>query len=255
VQFNNNSKLFHEEKWIILPTIPSTNTYAKELLSNSEPVLNGTVIMAVEQSSGRGQKNNSWISEPGKNLTFSIILDTAFLPLHQQFSLNQTVSLGILDFLQKGYQVPAFIKWPNDLYIEDRKIGGILIENIIIGNRHKHSVIGIGLNINQKTFPKNLDRATSLCLFTDQALDLRVCLKQILISIENRLDQLISTQSFLLEEDYQSHLLGKGQLRYFRHHDRIFQGTITGVNRQGELKILIQGKEEFFGLNELFFIF
>ena len=255
MQFTNNSKLFDEEKWMILPTIPSTNTFAKELLSNSEPVLNGTVIMAVDQSSGRGQKNNVWISEPGKNLTFTIILDTSFLPVNQQFALNQTISLGILDFLQIDHALPAELKWPNDLYIVEKKIGGILIENLILGNRHKHSIIGIGLNINQMHFSSLASRPTSLALEKGKEFDLRQSLKCILDRIEIRLNQLQSTESFFIQEDYQKNLFGLGQLRYFRHHDEIFQGTIRGVTLTGELRILSQGIERIFNLQELFFIF
>lgn len=255
MQFTNNSKLFGEEKWMILPTIPSTNTFSKEILSNSTPVSNGTVIMAVEQSSGRGQKNNSWISEPGKNLTISIILETGFLPLSQQFSLNKTISLGILDFLNNEHKISGFVKWPNDIYIGEKKIGGILIENLITGNRHKHSIIGIGLNINQSYFPESLQRATSLILEIKEETDLKNNLRKLLHWIESRMNQLSSSQSFFLNEDYQKNLLGLGQLRYFRFHDQIFQGTIRGVNSMGELRIFTQGEERAFGLHELFYIF
>ncbi len=255
MQFNNKSKLFSEENWIILPTISSTNTYAKELITKSKPLVDGTVIMAVEQTAGRGQKNNSWLSEPGKNLTFSIILDTSFLPLSRQFQINQTVCLGLFDYINTQNIHSCFIKWPNDLYIGEKKIAGILIENLITGDRHKHSIIGIGMNINQKEFPYSLNRATSLSIATKRDYDLKNTLKEILEKISGRIDQLRSTRAFFLDEDFQKNLLGIRQLRYYRHNDRIFQGIITGTNSKGELKIQVAGMEEEFGLNELFFIF
>ncbi len=271
MQFNKNFNLFKEENWIILPVVSSTNSYCKELLAKSTPVLNGSVIMAVEQTHGRGQKKNVWESAPGKNLTFSIILDTGFLPLSKQFQLNQTVCLGILDLLQSYPLSNLSIKWPNDLFVGDKKMGGILIENSISGGRHKHSVIGIGLNINQTHFSGKAGNATSLLLemqhevslnsSTIQAdtpkeeFDLLPILKTLLEKIRIRLEMLVTPHFVFLEEDFQRNLFGLGQLRYFRHRDRIFQGTILGVNAIGELKILSDGIEEIFGLHELFFIF
>jgi len=255
VQFTNNSKLFDEEKWMILSTISSTNTFAKELLSKNEPVLDGTVIMAEEQTAGRGQKSNTWLSEPGKNLTFSIILDTAFLPINRQFLLNQSISLGILDALESGFGLSTWIKWPNDIYFGDYKIGGILIENLIMGNKHKNSIIGIGLNINQKQFPAELHRASSLTLLTGKEFSIKEVLKTVLSGILQRLIQLESQDTFYLEQDYRRNLLGWEQLRYFRQGDRTFQGIIKDVRPGGELCILVDGKEEEFDLQDLFFIF
>ena len=255
MQNTNKTIGFNQENWLILNTTSSTNQYAKELLSKSTPVLDGTVIMAENQTAGKGQKTNVWESEPGKNLTFSFILDSSFLSIDKQYLLNQFISLSIYDFLVEIPCLVPFIKWPNDLYINEKKIGGILIENLIAGNKHKHSIIGVGLNINQTDFSSNLSRATSLKIETNQEFDLYFILKRILNKFQHRLNQLKSLTFELIEEEYTKNLLGFKQLRYFRHLDRTFQGFISGTGPQGELKIQVENKEEFFEINELVFLF
>ena len=128
----------------------STNLYTSILLK-SKKIPEGTVISAFRQNSGRGQGNNLWESEAGKNLTVSIVLYPYFLPIEEQSMLNKVISLGIYDMmtaLTKG-KANIKIKWPNDIYISDKKVSGILIENAIIGNKFIHSIVGVGININQ----------------------------------------------------------------------------------------------------------
>jgi len=255
VQFNNNSKFFHEENWIILESVHSTNTYAKEILSNSRPFVDGTLILAHEQVAGRGQNQNTWVSEPGKNLTFSFILDIRFLSLKRQFQLNQTICLGILDFLHSMGFDDSRIKWPNDLYIGEKKVGGILIENIISGNQHKYSVVGIGLNINQTEFPKGLSRAVSFKSLKGLEYDKMEILKNLLKSLEFRLFQLGRSEFLGIEEDFQNSLFGKGQLRYFRDEENSFQGIIQGTSTEGKLILKIGEQEKKFDHHEVFFVF
>ncbi|HPH88516.1 MAG TPA: biotin--[acetyl-CoA-carboxylase] ligase, partial [Chitinophagales bacterium] len=148
-----------------LPSVDSTNTYAKSLIAKSSPI-DGTVILADEQFAGRGQSGNVWQSEAGKNLTFSIIYQTSFLLATEQFYLNMAVSLGIWSMVNSKLSIEknkeltihdsrftTKIKWPNDIYVNNQKIAGILIENTISGMHLKHSVIGVGLNVNQEQFP------------------------------------------------------------------------------------------------------
>ena len=116
----------------------------------------GTLILTEDQTRGRGQMGNKWLTEKGKNLTFSIVLYPSFLRPNQHFYLTQFVSIAIQEVIQellpdKGIK----IKWPNDLYVENRKLAGILIENILSGHRIQSSILGIGLNVNQVQFPTN----------------------------------------------------------------------------------------------------
>ena len=129
--------------------ISSTNTVAIELLKKEE-LPEGTIIWADEQTKGRGQRGNSWESEPGTNLTISIILFPHFLKAEDQFLLSKVTSLAITDYLANRFN-QVTIKWPNDIYVANDKIAGILIENSIIGSSFEYAVIGIGLNIGIQT--------------------------------------------------------------------------------------------------------
>ena len=140
--------------------LPSTNQYAQELLSKSKPV-EGTVISAQNQHAGRGQIGSSWEAAPGQNLTLSIILYPQFLAIQHQFQLNQSISLGVRDFIAKYVQKPVKIKWPNDIYVNEKKIGGILIQNTLSGSSIQSTIAGIGINVNQKHFESMLEMKTS----------------------------------------------------------------------------------------------
>src|SRR5690606_4854707 len=137
------SGLFVGQNIVSLKRVDSTNDYLKKQVANSKPVPEGTVILAEEQFAGRGQFDNKWLSQPGQNLTFSILLSPSFLPISQQFSLNIAISLAINDVLCSFIGSGCEIKWPNDIIFDDRKLGGVLIENIIRGTNWKYSIVGI----------------------------------------------------------------------------------------------------------------
>ena len=145
----NPNTLFIGKKIVYLPNCHSTNDSALSILGSND-VFEGTTIITSRQTSGKGQKGNRWQSEPGKNLTFSIILKPGFLDVKQQFKLNFAVSLGIFDFLSSFFKSHVKIKWPNDIYYKDSKIAGILIENSIRSMKMQHSIVGVGLNVNQE---------------------------------------------------------------------------------------------------------
>ena len=142
-----------ETNIVVLQETDSTNNYANCQIAESE-VPEGAVFLAYSQKNGRGQANNQWESEAGKNLTFSLVLKPRFLEISDQFMISKVVTLGIHSSL-KNYIGQLKIKWPNDMYAGDRKLGGILIENSILSGRITNSVIGIGLNINQEKFISN----------------------------------------------------------------------------------------------------
>src|SRR5690606_17607252 len=126
--------------------------YFKSLMSKSEPLAEGTVIMADDQFAGRGQQESTWISAPGKNLTFSLLLKPGFLTITQQFKLNMVVCNALRNAISTFSQRNIAFKWPNDLYYDHKKLGGILIENMLAGNTYKASIVGIGINVNQLEF-------------------------------------------------------------------------------------------------------
>ena len=144
-------------------TLDSTNEEAKRRM-DSLPDL--SVVSAYVQTSGRGQRGNTWLSEPYKNLTFSIVVKRSFnIEPAKQFVINEMISLAIVDLLS-GYGIDARIKWPNDIYVGDKKICGILIEHAVRGNLLAHSIIGVGLNVNQSNFDASLYNPTSMSLET-----------------------------------------------------------------------------------------
>jgi len=145
-------------------TLDSTNLKLKELTKN-ETLPELSVVMARKQTKGRGQLGNSWESEAGKNLTFSILIKPLFIQIHQQFCITQLVTLALMDILKPLYNNVS-IKWPNDIYADNKKMGGILIENNIKGNNINESFIGIGLNLNQTIFKSNAPNPISLCQLT-----------------------------------------------------------------------------------------
>lgn len=143
--------------------LASTNDYALLLLSKSKPS-EGTVISTLNQYKGRGQIGSTWESEAGKNINFSLILYPTFLPVKDQFQLNQAMSLGVRDFVAEYLLNPVKVKWSNDIFVKGKKVAGILIQNSIMGSQIRSSVIGIGINVNQTEFASNLPNPTSLKL-------------------------------------------------------------------------------------------
>ena len=168
-------------------TLPSTNQYC-ELLNLSETE-EFTVIVARTQTAGIGQRGNHWEAEPGKNLTFSLVLKPTWLPIADQYQLTKAVSLGIAEYLMpliKEGDRRVRIKWPNDIYVDDKKICGILITHRIAGGQIAASVVGVGLNVNQIDFPEWVPNPTSLCLLTGQEWPLDETLEKMLDCIAYR---------------------------------------------------------------------
>ena len=234
--------------------LPSTNQYAQELLSKSKPV-EGTVISAQNQHAGRGQIGSSWEAAPGQNLTLSIILYPQFLAIQHQFQLNQSISLGVRDFIAKYVQKPVKIKWPNDIYVNDNKIAGILIQNTLAGQKISSSIIGIGININQKEFITNPPNPTSLALENNASFDLRLMQNALCECLEPRYLQLKSGRTGVLYQNYLTHLYRYKAWANFRRADEsIFRGKITGISPLGKLRVESADGVEEFGVKEVGFV-
>jgi BirA family biotin operon repressor/biotin-[acetyl-CoA-carboxylase] ligase len=229
------------KKIIEFASIDSTNAYASNIFTVSA-FEEGAVIWALEQHAGRGQHDHIWVSEPGKNLTVTVCLKPRFLEPEMQFLLNKAVSLGVLDSVRSMLQqyVPdkeflCHIKWPNDIYVGEKKIGGILIENKIMGSCISTAIIGIGLNINQNVFPVNIPNPVSLVHLRGQ----ETVLAEALDSLCKFLDQryLALKQNFAAELDhaYNENLMGFNQWRSFISSDVEWKGKIKGVDLSGKL--------------------
>jgi len=214
----------------------STNRYAFNLLSKND-VAEGTVITAMYQSSGRGLGNNKWESEKGKNLTLSIILYPSFLPLDKQFMLNKMISLGIYDMISHLIQniQTVKIKWPNDIYIGNKKVSGTLIENAIVGNTFQQAIIGIGININQDIFFSDATNPVSLKNITNKEFDKKECLDLLCSCIEERYSQLKDSFYNLLDEEYLSALFRKDELATYIYKNQMIVAAIKEISEEGKL--------------------
>ena len=145
---------------IWLERVDSTNDEARRHISEID---NLSVVSALEQTKGRGQRGNRWSSQPGENLTFSLVVKDFRIKANEQSAISQTTALSLTDLLSR-HEIKARIKWPNDIYAGDEKICGILIENSLKGSEIDWSIIGIGLNVNQTIFPSDLPNPTSMSL-------------------------------------------------------------------------------------------
>ncbi len=248
-----SNTLFVGKVLLELNKIDSTNKHALKLLSKNKPS-EGTVISAWNQEQGRGQIGRTWQSEPGKNLTFSIILYPTFLPAKKQFLLNQAIALGISDAIST-FLPDVKVKWPNDIYIGNEKVCGVLIQNILSGTSIQSSIIGIGLNVNQTDFAKDLPNPSSLGLIAKKEFDLLQVLERLCEKIETRYLQLRGGNYDLIEKDYLKYLYRLQEESLFQYPEgEVFSGSIVGVSETGKLKIHHKKGEELFDIREVKFI-
>ncbi len=247
--------LFTGKVYYRFDELPSTNDWAAELLAKSRPA-EGTVVRADTQTAGRGQFGSRWQSEPGENLLLSVIYYPNWLAVQQQFYLSMTVALALHDLL--GDAQHCKIKWPNDIYLDDHKTAGILIQNALSGNFIQSSIIGIGLNVNQLDFESNLPNPTSLRRFYKKELLLNTVLGQLLSCLEIRYLQLKSGKFQDIKSEYEAALYRKGGASWMeRTSDGTrFQGAIQGVTEQGKLRVETQDAQVLeFDLKEVRLIF
>ena len=255
MQNNTFSTLFVGQNFIKLKEVDSTNNYLKKLTSNSEPLPEGTVIMADHQFAGRGQQESVWQTEPGKNISASIYLKPSFLPLKKQFYLNMAVSLAVSEALSDFLPHPVMVKWPNDIYYNKKKLGGILIENTLTGSTIKSAVIGIGLNINQQNFTGHLGaKATSLFQILHKEADLEFVMTKIFVYMEKYYLNLKSGKYEFLHQQYLKCLLNYNLSAGYRQNGRVFEGIIRGVEDNGLLNMEIDGNLFTFNFKEIEYI-
>lgn len=250
VTFSNN--LFLGKVLISLEIVESTNDYARNLLAKTKP-LEGTAIIAHNQTRGRGQIGNIWLSEPGKNLTCSIVLYPNFISAAKQFGLTQAIALGIMDALEVLLGKPIAIKWPNDIYCGDKKVAGILVENTISGQNLSDSVVGIGLNVNQTDF-NGLPNATSLSVLAGTPLDMEQVRNTLFAHLEKRYLQLRQGHLEQLNHDYVQHLYRLNQWHEFKTPSGMRQGRILGINGFGQLQLETTDGVAFYNNKEVEYI-
>lgn len=232
----------NKEKFIEISSVNSTNSYASKLLKTQD-LEDGTIVWAKSQFKGRGQRGNNWYSEDNKNITCSIIISPKFLPIEKQFFLSILTSVSINNFL-KSIINDSTIKWPNDIYYKDLKLGGILVENTISGSTFKNSIIGIGLNINQKTFSEEIPNPVSLTNICQQEFDLKELIMELSNCFNSNYERLLNKEFKFLKNKYMDNLYLLGKTRKFRDSAGVFSGKIIDVLDSGELVIEDQLKKK-----------
>ncbi|MBU1013022.1 MAG: biotin--[acetyl-CoA-carboxylase] ligase [Bacteroidetes bacterium] len=225
------------KKIIAFNTVESTNLTAVDLI-NEQNIEDGTIITTSFQKHGKGQEGNYWESEAGKNLIISVIIKPEFLKPEKQFILNKMVSLAVAEFVQRyAPKDRVKIKWPNDIYLGDQKIAGILINNFIQGNVMSASILGIGININQKVFTSNAPNPVSLIRFMKEDLDLIQALQLLCDSLNHWYSQMELGLFKSIDKKYISLLY-----RYEEYHTYLISrkkvtAKITGISEFGRLQL------------------
>jgi BirA family biotin operon repressor/biotin-[acetyl-CoA-carboxylase] ligase len=218
----------------------STNNYLKDLIvSQRDILLEGTVVTADFQTKGRGQVGNFWESEDGKNLLVSVYFSPSHIEPANQFVLSELVSLAIVDFLEEEVS-DISIKWPNDIYWKNQKLAGILIENELLGNRIIHSVIGIGLNVNQEKFLGSAPNPVSLALITGKQYDREELLHRLIERVYTFYMRVLRDEMPNIDNEYHAHLYRKEGFYLFQQQDEVFSARIVNVQANGQLVLQTQ---------------
>lgn len=241
-----------QNKWLLKET-GSTNEALKQRLKE-EKLPDGSLLIAENQTDGKGQANSKWESEAGKNLTLSYVFYPTFLSPEKQFFLSMAVALGVKDFCEESLSEEIKIKWPNDIYFTDKKLGGILIENSLQTNKIQSSIIGIGLNINQSSFSENLKNPISFYQLKQHEFDLAELIERLNSYLEKYYLQLRAGHYNFLYKAYVSALYLYNQTHDFETKNGRLRGQIIGVNKEGKLIIESNNKEFKFGMKEVSYL-
>ncbi|WP_298498566.1 biotin--[acetyl-CoA-carboxylase] ligase [uncultured Algibacter sp.] len=224
---------------IKLNAIDSTNSYLKQLYSN-EIIEDYCAVIAENQTHGRGQMGADWTSEANKNLTFSVFKDLNGSKINELFYVSIVTALSVLKALE-FFGIPRLsIKWPNDILSANKKICGILIENVIKQNNFNASIIGIGLNVNQTNF-ENLPKATSLKLISGKEFNLEELTIEIINNLKDYFRLLKDEKYDVLKAEYEFYLFRKNKPSTFKDAEGLmFSGIIKSVSKTGHLQVLLE---------------
>lgn len=222
---------------LILPSVASTNS----AIPADAP--HGHAVMALAQTAGRGQRGNHWEAEPGMNVTLSLLLRPAGLPINQQFLISEAVALGVADVLRDlmpGRKDIA-IKWPNDIYVGDKKIAGILIENSLLGADIRSCVVGLGLNVNQGLFRSDAPNPVSLYQLTGRLHDVPTVAQMLVDAMLRRYEAAMADHGATHGEYFGNLYRADGLFHLFRDMKtmRTFQARITAVAPTGHVTLTL----------------
>ena len=239
---------FHNH--IHFDTISSTNDFVLSL-KETKAFIEGLVVSSDYQFKGRGQRKKIWESKCKENLLLSILIEPK-IPIFKQFDISKYVALALYDLLVL-FKLDVKIKWPNDVIVGSKKIGGVLIQNSVSKNIITHSIIGVGLNINQQKFKKYIPEATSLKLELKNTQDIDFVKNSFLKCLKKRIIEYRLGEC--QENEYTKSLFLLDDIASFESSGNVFEGIIRGVTKEGLLIIQIGEKYQRFNLNEVSFLF
>lgn len=247
-------QLMDKSKMISLEETASTNQYLKKMLGENNPE-EGTIVVTDFQTDGRGQAGNSWHAEKGENLLFSLLIYPVHIAANRQFIISKMISLALLQTL-KQYVDDVKIKWPNDIYLNNRKAAGILIENSLQGKTIANSIVGVGLNINQIAFPDYLPNPVSLRQITAVKHDKIQILEQIYNCFFQYYDQMENNKA-AIEAAYLDNLFQLNQSCEYKDENGTFTAEIVDVLSTGHLvmKAFPENEERVYAFKEVEFLF
>lgn len=236
------------QKIILLNEVDSTNNYATRLIQKGM-AKHGMAISAVSQTSGKGRFHRNWISEPGKNIILSVITDMNGVFLNERFLLSMIAALSVAQLIEDNYSLKPFVKWPNDIFVNDRKTGGILVENTIRGTLWQWAVTGFGININQENFGE-YQNATSLFNESYKKSDINELTHELRSIFLHATESLKKGNKKNIIARYNQKLFKKGEKVKLQTENRVFESVIVGVTGEGKL-ITKDTFEREWGLDEV----
>lgn len=233
--------------------LSSTNEYAVEYITENND-FDKTLIGTFKQYSGRGQRTTSWESEEDKNFTVSTLFEPYFVLASEQFHISEVISLGVVDYLSRHID-NVKIKWPNDIYVRDNKIAGILIEHVVKGNSLANSICGIGLNVNQEVFTSDAPNPISMKQITEVDYSLESELELLLKGIDDRYEQLKRGEIEELKRDYMNNLFRRDAYHTYTEGEDVFTARIIDVNDMGQLVLEKRsGEQKTYSFKEVSFV-
>jgi BirA family transcriptional regulator, biotin operon repressor / biotin---[acetyl-CoA-carboxylase] ligase len=240
-QAKNSNLLSHHgsfnpigQPFTILESVDSTNNYA---MGQAQAGLaqHGAAWFAYEQTAGKGQRNKQWLTNPSENILLSVVLQPFTLTASEQFLLSASVALACYDFYKNYAGDETAIKWPNDLYWRDRKAGGILIENNFRGSEWVFAIAGIGININQTSFPPPLPNPVSLKQVTGKHFDVEQLARELCSHLDHRFRQMHNSSTESILRQYEAVMYKRDQVVKLKKDGQIFSTIIRGVSPSGKL--------------------
>jgi BirA family biotin operon repressor/biotin-[acetyl-CoA-carboxylase] ligase len=247
---SGREKLSFGHRIVHLDSIDSTNNYAAKLCAKGE-LLHGSVILADEQTCGRGQRDSIWESSSGENVLLTAVAEPANLSVSKQFLLSQLTALSVSGVIRR-LGMESTIKWPNDIYLNQHKIAGILIENTLRLDTVVGSLFGIGINVNQLEFKFPL--ATSIRKETGKFYQIMDIVYMLMSELNHWWEMLLGGQQAEIQREYLGRLYKRDELTWFSDQKGLFEGIIKGVDETGKLLVEGRGQLLTYDLKEITFL-